>query len=67
MIQRTRKVGGCNDGTCPRVDETTDPGVLTVQGYRPTATELAAMGVPKGEDVVLVPRSVLDEYAASRR
>lgn len=67
MLQRTRKVGGCNDGTCPRVDETTDPGVLAVQGYRPTAEELAAMGVPEGEDVVLVPRTLLDGYAASRR
>lgn len=60
MLQRTRKIAGdCSDGTCPRVDETTDPALLAVQGYRPTAAELAAMGVPDGEGVVLVPRSLL--------
>lgn len=60
MLQRTRKISGsCSDGTCPQVNETTEPGVLAVQGYLPSAEELAAMGIPDGEGVVLVPRSLL--------
>ena len=46
---------------------TTKPGTLGVQGYKPTAEELAAMGIPDGENVVWVPRALLDEYAASLR
>lgn len=65
MVQRTRKIAGnCSDGTCPQVNETTEPDVLAVQGYLPTSAELAAMGIPVGEGVVLVPRSLLDSYRA---
>jgi hypothetical protein len=66
MIERTRKISGCDDGTCPRVDETSEPGMIAVQGYRPSPAELAAMSVPDGEAVVLVPRHVLDDWAAAR-
>ena len=67
MIESTRIAAGCTDGPCPKVHETTKPGTLGVQGYKPTAEELAAMGVPDGENVVWVPRALLDEYAASLR
>lgn len=64
MLQRTQKVAGsCNDGPCPAIHETNRPPTLAVQGYIPTAEELAAMGLPEGESVVLVPRSLLDDYA----
>ena len=60
MLQRTRKIsGGCSDGTCPQVNETTEPETLAVQGYLPSPDEAAAMGIPSGEGVVLVPRSLL--------
>lgn len=60
MLQRTRKIAGdCSDGTCPQVNETTDPELAAVQGYLPSAAELAAWGIPDGEGVVLVPRSLL--------
>lgn len=63
MLQRTRIItDGCNDGTCPNISETTRPQVAAVQGYKPTTEELAAMGLPEGETVVLVPWSLLDSY-----
>ena len=65
MVQRTRKIAGdCSDGTCPRLDETTEPDVIAVQGYLPSAPDAATMGIPAGEGVVLVPRSLLDSYRA---
>ena len=66
MLHRTRKIAGCDDGTCPRVDETSQPGMIAVQGYAPSPAELAAMGVPDGETVVLVPRAIMDGWAAAR-
>ena len=65
MLQRTQVLAGCTDGPCPRVDATTDPGTLAIQGYRPSPEELAAMGLPEGETVVWVPQALLDEYVAS--
>ena len=60
MLERTRKLAGnCSDGTCPQINETTEPDMLAVQGYLPSAEELMAMGIPGGEGVVLVPRSLL--------
>lgn len=68
MLQRTRKIAGsCNDGPCPAIHETTEGETLAVQGYIPGPEELAAMGLPEGETVVLVPRSLLGGFAAGRR
>jgi len=67
MLQRTRKVAGdCDDGPCPAIHETNQPPVMAVQGYIPSPGDAAAMGLPAGEAVVLVPRSLLDGYAAGR-
>lgn len=66
MLKRTRMISSdCSDGTCPRIDETNQPGMLAVQGYRPSPAELAAMGLDEGETVVLVTRATLDGYIAS--
>ena len=63
MLQRTQKMAGsCSDGPRPAIHERTEPPTLAVQGYVPSPEELAAMGLPEGETVVLVPRSLLDEY-----
>jgi hypothetical protein len=40
--------------------------MIAVQGYVPTPEEAAAMDLPAGEAVILVPRSLLDDYAAGR-
>lgn len=67
MLQRIRKVAGpCDDGPCPAIHETNQPTVMAVQGYIPAPEDAAAMGLPEGEAVVLVPRSLLDSYAAGR-
>jgi len=67
MLQRTRKVaGGCDDGPCPAIHETNQPPTIAVQGYIPTPEEVAAMDLPAGEAVILVPRSLLEDYAAGR-
>jgi len=63
VLYRTRKISGCDDGACPRVDDTTYTATVAVQGYRPSPAELAAMNVPDGEGVVLLPRSVLEDWA----
>ena len=67
MLHLVRVLAGCTDGPCPRVIETTDNDLLAVQGRRPSPEELAAMGCPDHETVVLVPRTLLAEYAASLR
>jgi hypothetical protein len=68
-MRLTRKLSGCDDGTCPAVWETSEPGMLAVQGSRLTDAEaLADLGkVPDHETVVLIPRHVLAEYEADGR
>lgn len=67
MLQRTRKVAGaCDDGPCPAIHETSQPPLMAVQGYIPSTEDAVAMGLPEGEAVVLVPQSLLDDYAAGR-
>ena len=58
----TRKLAGCDDGTCPAVWETDDPAVIGVQGAElADAQALASAGpVPPGERVVLIPRALLE-------
>ena len=60
-MQFTRRHGVCNDGTCPAIWDTDDPALVGVQGavtpVRPPGTP-----VPPGEQVVLIPRELLDSY-----
>jgi hypothetical protein len=56
---RLRKIGGCDDGTCPAVF-VTDRGTVVVQGAIVTDPEaLAAMELPAYETAVEVPASLL--------
>lgn len=67
MLKRTQKLAGnCGNGPCPAIHETSQPPTLAVQGYVPSREELAEMGLPAGETVVLVPRDLLDQYAEGR-
>lgn len=63
----TRKLSGCDDGTCPAVWATDDPDLVAVQGAVLTdATSLAEAGpIPAHERIVLVPRAILDDYRGS--
>ena len=64
---RFTKINGCDDGTCPAIYETDTPDIMGVQGARPRWRDLLRVRRGRRETVVLVPRSLLDEYAASRR
>ena len=57
----TRKHSDCNDGTCPAIWDTDDPALVGVQG---AVTPVCPPGppVPPGEQVVLIPRELLDSY-----
>lgn len=46
------KCGG--GGDCPTIYEAPN-GSIAVQGYRPSAEERAALNIPDGEDIVLLP------------
>jgi hypothetical protein len=63
----TRKLSGCDDGTCPAVWDTDDPELVAVQGTVLTDPQaLADLGqVPAHEQVVLLPREILDGYRRS--
>jgi hypothetical protein len=71
MIRRTIKLAGsCDNGPCPAIHDTEHDesdrwpdGLVAVQGYIQSAEELAAMGLPEGETVVLVDRPTLDGWA----
>jgi hypothetical protein len=67
IMRLTRKLSGCDDGTCPAVWATDDPELMAVQGAVLTdTTALAAAGqVPDHERIVLIPREILDGYRGS--
>jgi hypothetical protein len=63
-MRLTRKLSGCDDGTCPAIWDTDDPQLVAVQGAILTDPQ-ARVGlgpVPAHEQVVLVPRAILDSY-----
>jgi hypothetical protein len=56
---RLRKIGGCDDGTCPTLFET-DRGTYVVQGAIVTDPEaLASVQLPAHETLVEVPAELL--------
>ena len=63
----TRKHGDCDDGTCPAIWDTDDPQLVAVQGAILTDPQARAdLGeIPAHEQVVLLPRKILDSYARS--
>ncbi len=68
-MQFTRKHSGCNDGTCPAIWDTDDPDLIGVQGAAPHSASRWPPGVqvPPHEQVVLVPRDLLETYVKERR
>ena len=68
-VRITRKYGDCHDGTCPAIMETDDPGVIAFQGAHLTDPQaLADVGdVPAHEGVVLLPRSLVEDYLRQRQ
>jgi hypothetical protein len=63
-VRFTRIHRDCNDGTCPGILDTDDPAVVGVQGATLTDPQaLADLGrIPSHEQVVLLPRSLLESY-----
>ena len=63
----TRKLSGCDDGTCPAIWDTDDPQLVAVQGAVLTDPQARAdLGeIPAHEQVVLLPRKIFDSYARS--
>ena len=63
-MQFTRKHSDCNDGTCPALWDTDDPDLIGVQGTAPPSASRWPPGVqiPGDEQVVLVPRALLESY-----
>ena len=66
-MRLTRKLSGCDDGTCPAIWDTDDPQLVAVQGAILTDPQaLRRPGqVPAHEQVVLLPRAILDGYRGS--
>ena len=66
-MRLTRKQGDCDDGTCPAIWDTDDPQLVAVQGAILTDPQARAdLGeIPAHEQVVLLPRKILDSYARS--
>ena len=66
-MRLTRKHGDCDDGTCPAIWDTDDPQLVAVQGAILTDPQACAdLGeIPAHEQVVLLPRKILDSYARS--
>ncbi len=59
----------CSDGTCPAIHDTDDPALIAVQGSALRDCEARAdLGdIPAYEEVVVLPRSLLESYAKERQ
>ena len=68
-MRLTRKRRGCDDGTCPAIWDTDDPQLVAVQGAIspiPRRGPTSARS-PAHEQVVLLPRAILESYARTGR
>jgi hypothetical protein len=67
-MRLTRKTGDCDDGTCPAIWDTDDPELVAVQGTALTDPEARGdLGqIPAHEQVVLLPRALLERYRRSQ-
>jgi hypothetical protein len=67
-MRLTRKTGDCDDGTCPAIWDTDDPELIAVQGAALTDPDARAdLGqIPAHEQVVLLPRALLEKYGRNR-
>ena len=68
-MRLTKKHGDCDDATCPAIWDTDDPQLVAVQGPALTDPEARAdLGqVPAHEQVVLLPRAILESYRRDRQ
>jgi hypothetical protein len=68
-MRLTEKHGTCDDGTCPAIWDTDDPALIAVQGSALVDPEARAdLGeIPAHEQVVLLPRTLLDSYRRQSR
>jgi hypothetical protein len=59
----------CSDGTCPAIHDTDDPALVAVQGsaLRDPQARADLGWIPACEEVVVLPRSLLESYARKRR
>jgi hypothetical protein len=66
-MRLTRKLAGCDDGTCPAVWATDDPELVAVRGTALTDAAALSDAGPGGahEQVVLLPRAILEAYRGS--
>lgn len=55
----------CASGPCPTIYLDTDSGNLVVQGFKVDQTRRAGIAVPEHEDVVEIPRDLIDLFLAS--
>jgi hypothetical protein len=68
-MRLTRRSAGCDDGQCPAIWDTDDPQLVAVQGAILTDPEARAdLGpVPAHEQVVLLPRDLVESYRSQTR
>jgi len=62
-VHFTRIHRDCNDGTCPAILDTDDPALIGVQGAVLTDPQARSeLQIPGHEQVVLIPRRLLETY-----
>lgn len=59
-------IGNCMGGSCPSIYETED-GDFVVQGYLIASNDKGSIGLPPGEDAVLIPRRLLEAFARHQK
>jgi len=66
-MRLTRKLAGCDDGTCPAIWGTDDPELVAVRGTTLTDAAARADAGPGAahEQIVLLPRAILEDYRGS--
>jgi hypothetical protein len=68
MARITRKIGSCEDRSCPALWETDDPELTAIQGALPAGDDLEAAGqIPAHEGVVFVPTALLRAWASRQQ
>jgi len=60
-LRMTKAYSGCSAGPCPTVYET-NTGELVIQGYKIIGRDRADATVPAHEDIVRIPRELIEEY-----
>lgn len=64
VVHATKK---CADTKCPTIYRDEQTGNFIVQGYILANTDKKELGIPAGENVVMVPAEFLQEYVAKQK